>query len=96
MGPASITAVHLAASDVVAQHELGRMRTQVDLSGQIGHVVASEVVREQRQRNDERLWAGRVRLDERQQLGAIAGLLFDCFVPGAGIEPARPLRDPGF
>jgi hypothetical protein len=38
MGPASITAVHLAASDVVAQRELGRMRTQVDLSGQVGHV----------------------------------------------------------
>jgi hypothetical protein len=46
MGPASITAVHLAASGVVAQHELGRMRTQVDLSGQVGHVVAPEVVRE--------------------------------------------------
>ena len=34
--------------------------------------MASEVVREQRQRNDERHLAGRVRLDERQQLGAIA------------------------
>jgi hypothetical protein len=66
----------LAASDAVAQHELGRMRTQVDLSGQLGHVVAPEVVREQRQRTDERHLAGRVRLDERQQLGAIA--LFEC------------------
>jgi hypothetical protein len=64
--------LHLAASDVVARHELGRMRTQVDLSGQVGHVVAPEVVREQRQRHDERHLAGPIRLDERQQLGAIA------------------------
>jgi hypothetical protein len=60
------------------------MRTQVDLSGQVGHVVAPEVVREQRQRNDERHLAGRVRLDERQQLRAIAGLLFDCLGAGGG------------
>jgi hypothetical protein len=48
------------------------MRTQVDLSGQVGHVVAPEVVREQRQRNDEWHLAGRVGVDELQQLGAIA------------------------
>jgi hypothetical protein len=34
--------------------------------------VAPEVVSEQRQWNDERHLAGRVRLDERQQLSAIA------------------------
>lgn len=37
----------------MAQHELGRVRTQVDLSGEVGHLVAPEVVREETRRDAE-------------------------------------------
>ena len=63
--------LHLQMSDMIAQHEFGRMRIQESLSSQVGHVGATKMVGEQRQRHDERHVAGCVRLDERQQLGAI-------------------------
>ena len=53
---------------MVAEHELLGVRFEVQLSGQIGHVVHSNVMPQQRHRHDERHELAAVIFDRGEQL----------------------------
>ena len=59
----------LIASHVVPQHQLDRMRLQIDLVGQIRHPAAPDVMGEQRERHHQRHTPAAVVLDESEQFG---------------------------
>ncbi len=56
-------------SDVIAEHQLLRVWLEIQLAGEVGHVVDADVVPQQRDRDDERHEAGAVVLDGGKQLG---------------------------
>ena len=55
-------------SDVVAQHQLARMRLQIDLTFEVGDVVDADVMADERDRHDERHEPASVLVDARGEL----------------------------